>query len=182
MPARQIDSMCPDKIGRFSLAQQLLVGFSDTRTPYSISAICRGLEQSRKAEDIKREMAALGEAGYKEVRIFGGGGHCHGQQGGCELSWAGSCLAGCEQVCEGGSSLIHIRLLNCYDPSSFLACATCARHSVHAPKHTCPAPAPAKHARAQACSLHFHTRHMDYGGNTHVLVSLLSCCFVPALC
>jgi len=33
------------------------------------SLMCRGLEQSRKAEDIKREMTVLGEAGYKEVRV-----------------------------------------------------------------------------------------------------------------
>lgn len=34
-------------------------------------AVCRGQEQSRKADDIKREMLALGEAGYKEVTLLG---------------------------------------------------------------------------------------------------------------
>lgn len=32
---------------------------------------CRGEEQSRKAEDIRRELLSLGEAGYKEVTLLG---------------------------------------------------------------------------------------------------------------
>jgi tRNA-2-methylthio-N6-dimethylallyladenosine synthase len=32
-----------------------------------VAVSCSGQEQSRKAEDIRREMLALGEAGYKEV-------------------------------------------------------------------------------------------------------------------
>lgn len=32
---------------------------------------CSGSEQSRRAEDIRREMLALGEAGYKEVTLLG---------------------------------------------------------------------------------------------------------------
>ena len=31
----------------------------------------RGQEQSRKAEDIRREMLSLGEAGYREVTLLG---------------------------------------------------------------------------------------------------------------
>lgn len=33
--------------------------------------MCRGEEQSRKAEDIRRELLSLGEAGYKEVTLLG---------------------------------------------------------------------------------------------------------------
>lgn len=38
---------------------------------YCIVPYTRGAEQSRKPEDIKREMLALGEAGYKEVTLLG---------------------------------------------------------------------------------------------------------------
>jgi len=38
---------------------------------YCVVPYTRGLEQSRKAEDIKREMTVLGEAGYKEVTLLG---------------------------------------------------------------------------------------------------------------
>jgi len=38
---------------------------------YCIVPFTRGQEQSRKVEDIKREMMALGEAGYKEVTLLG---------------------------------------------------------------------------------------------------------------
>lgn len=38
---------------------------------YCIVPFTRGQEQSRKPEDIKREMQALGEAGYKEVTLLG---------------------------------------------------------------------------------------------------------------
>lgn len=38
---------------------------------YCIVPYTRGQEQSRKVEDIKREMLALGEAGYKEVTLLG---------------------------------------------------------------------------------------------------------------
>ena len=35
------------------------------------AVLCSGSEQSRKAEDIRREMLSLGEAGYKEVTLLG---------------------------------------------------------------------------------------------------------------
>ena len=38
---------------------------------YCIVPFTRGAEQSRKPDDIKREMLALGEAGYKEVTLLG---------------------------------------------------------------------------------------------------------------
>lgn len=38
---------------------------------YCIVPTTRGMEQSRKPEDIKREMLVLGEAGYKEVTLLG---------------------------------------------------------------------------------------------------------------
>ena len=38
---------------------------------YCIVPFTRGMEQSRKPQDIKREMLALGEAGYKEVTLLG---------------------------------------------------------------------------------------------------------------
>lgn len=38
---------------------------------YCIVPFTRGAEQSRKPEDIKREMLSLGEAGYKEVTLLG---------------------------------------------------------------------------------------------------------------
>ncbi len=38
---------------------------------YCVVPYTRGSEQSRKADDIKREMLALGEAGYKEVTLLG---------------------------------------------------------------------------------------------------------------
>ncbi|KXZ53400.1 hypothetical protein GPECTOR_7g1296 [Gonium pectorale] len=38
---------------------------------YCVVPYTRGAEQSRKPEDIRREMAALGEAGYKEVTLLG---------------------------------------------------------------------------------------------------------------
>ena len=38
---------------------------------YCIVPFTRGAEQSRKPEDIRREMLALGEAGYKEVTLLG---------------------------------------------------------------------------------------------------------------
>ena len=38
---------------------------------YCIVPFTRGQEQSRRPEDIKQEMAALGEAGYKEVTLLG---------------------------------------------------------------------------------------------------------------
>lgn len=41
------------------------------RCTYCVVPNTRGQEQSRRAEDIYREMAALGEAGYKEVTLLG---------------------------------------------------------------------------------------------------------------
>jgi len=38
---------------------------------YCVVPYTRGLEQSRRPEDIRREMLALGEAGYKEVTLLG---------------------------------------------------------------------------------------------------------------
>jgi tRNA-2-methylthio-N6-dimethylallyladenosine synthase len=38
---------------------------------YCVVPYTRGAEQSRKAEDIKREMLSLGEAGYREVTLLG---------------------------------------------------------------------------------------------------------------
>eukprot|EP00850_Spirogloea_muscicola_P017046 SM000142S00560 [mRNA] locus=s142:290061:294112:- [translate_table: standard] len=41
------------------------------RCTYCVVPGVRGLEQSRRPEDIRREMLALGEAGYKEVTLLG---------------------------------------------------------------------------------------------------------------
>lgn len=49
---------------------------------YCVVPYTRGSEQSRKPDDIKREMMALGEAGYKEVTLLGQNIDAYGRCGG----------------------------------------------------------------------------------------------------
>lgn len=59
-------------------------------------AVCRGQEQSRKADDIKREMLALGEAGYKEVTLLGQNIDAYGRWG--QVGEGLEQVAQCERV------------------------------------------------------------------------------------
>ena len=52
---------------------------------YCIVPLTRGAEQSRTPDDIKREMLALGEAGYKEVTLLGQNVNSFGKENGESL-------------------------------------------------------------------------------------------------